>query len=162
MGHVNLLGTRWRYRLGGGKPSPNARNKAGQTERAYVDFTVDGVSLEETLGARQLDLIGILGWGDGNYQVVLIDQLLLRPGPTMAPARQLLYVCSECGDIGCGAITAEVSISGNEIVWSSFGFENNYDSSMSDFESYRTVGPFRFDRDQYGAAVRDAFVRRDV
>lgn len=154
---MNILGTRWRYRLGGDELSTHG----GKAERGYIDFTVDGVSLGDTLRARQRDLIGILGWGDPKYDLVVVDQLLLRAKPTLATGRQLLYGCSECGDLGCGAITADIAESGTEVRWSSFGFENNYDPGMSDFESYQAVGPFRFDRDQYDAAVRGALVRRE-
>jgi hypothetical protein len=155
---VNVLGTRWLYRLGGTAP----RRHAGEAERPYIDFTVDGVSLEESLRSRQRDLIGVLGWGDAKWNREVVNRLSFRSQSAPSTGRYLLYGCSECGDLGCGGITAQVTQSTEGISWSQFGFENNYEPAMSDFESYREVGPFSFERAQYEAALETALIRNDV
>ena len=61
----------------------------------------------------------------------------------------MIFVCPECGDLGCGAITCEVIREADTVVWQRFGFENDYDEKMSDFDSYSSIGLFRFDREHY-------------
>src|SRR4026208_1110056 len=74
--------------------------------RDYLDFVIDGRSLGDLLGAAQSDLIGRLGWGDlRGYDYQFKRQLLLESPSELETGRQLLYVCPECGDVGCGAIT---------------------------------------------------------
>jgi hypothetical protein len=156
---VNTLTTRWCYRIGGTEPSP----LAGQVERAerrYADFLIDGTPLRDMFGIPPSGLIGALGWGAPECEIQVVKQLLLQAEPPHG--RQMLLVCPECGDLGCGAITAEVSLSDGLFVWSQFGFENNYDPNMSEFEKYRSVGPFAFEAGPYEVALRGALVHGDV
>lgn len=61
----------------------------------------------------------------------------------------MLFVCPECADLGCGAITMSITKEGDSFVWSEFAYENNYDEAMTDFASYASIGPFRFEARQY-------------
>lgn len=76
-------------------------------------------------------------------------QLLLRASPESPSGRVPIYVCGECGDLGCGAVTAKVELTPEGYVWKDFGYENDYAPEMSDFVSYREVGPFLFDKERY-------------
>jgi hypothetical protein len=62
--------------------------------------------------------------------------------------RVSLYVCPECGDVGCGAVTLKVEFAVEEVIWSDFGYENNFEESI-DRASYSSMGPFRFSRQAY-------------
>ena len=53
-------------------------------------------------------------------------------------------VCSECGDIGCGAITAIIEITDKTVIWRDFGYENDY--SQPDLFNYKEIGPFTFNK----------------
>ena len=53
-----------------------------------------------------------------------------------------LFVCPECADLGCGAITAALRSEGDTMTWSDFKHENSYDPSMT--TSFPGVGPFAF------------------
>jgi hypothetical protein len=66
-----------------------------------------------------------------------------------------IYVCGECGDLGCGAITAIVERTPEGFVWRNFAFENNYDATMTDLEPYRGVGPFFFNEAEYLQALNE-------
>src|ERR1044071_8719053 len=114
----------WRIRPGGD----------GRTERRYLDFVVDGESLYDQLPVG--DQVTPLGCWPPDSEREHIQQLLSASG------RVPLYVCAECGDLGCGAITALVEWTSDGFVWSDFAFENNYDASITDAASYRAVGPF--------------------
>ena len=131
------LELRWRVRAGG----------AGRTERRYLDFLVDGVSLYDHL--RLADQVTALGCWSADFEREHIQQLLSAPG------RVPLYVCAECGDLACGAITALVERTPDGFVWRDFASENNYDASITDVESYRAVGPFVFNKAEYWRVLNE-------
>jgi hypothetical protein len=126
----------WNQRPGGG----------GATARRYLDFIVDNHSLFEMISD---DLIGRLGWGANEIERDAIDILLLKKQPDLPDGRCLLYVCPECGDIGCGALTVKIEKTSGHFVWKEFGYENNYDGRMPLLEEYKHIGPFFFDQHQY-------------
>jgi hypothetical protein len=95
------------------------------------------------------DLIGRLGWGANEIERDAIDILLLKKPPDLPDGRRLLYVCPECGDIGCGALTVKIEKTNEHFVWKGFGYENNYDGRMPLLEEYKHIGPFFFDKHQY-------------
>jgi hypothetical protein len=102
-----------------------------QIKRAFLDFIVDGVSLYEELGRRS-DLISTV-WIDPpmtreEQQRAIRRLLTLEPGD-LPNGRVSLYVCPECGDLGCGAISVQIDVTGDKITWSDFGYENNYDTT---------------------------------
>lgn len=57
----------------------------------------------------------------------------------------MLYVCPECGDIGCGAITVNILDLGDRIVWRDFAYETNYGVT----EEYSNIKPIEIDRQSY-------------
>ena len=134
---ASILELRWRVRSGGG----------GRTERRYLDFLVDGVSLYDQL--RVGDQVTPLGCWPPEFERESIQQLLTAAG------RVPLYVCAECGDLGCGAITALVERTSDGVVWRDFAFENNDDPSIADAESYRAVGPFVFEKTGYWRVLNE-------
>jgi hypothetical protein len=130
------------------------------TYRRYLDFTVDGQSIGALTGAQSRDLIGRLGWCPAQEDRAAVEQLLLRQPARLPNARQLLYVCPECGDIGCGAITALVELDGDAVTWRDFGYENDYDANMT--QSFQGVGPFRFSLRDYQDVLARALEARDA
>jgi len=127
-----------------------------KTERNHLDFLIDGVSLYGVSKAGARDLIGLLGWSPAEDDQISINRLLLVERPDLANVRQSIFVCAECGDIACGAITAEIQRVAGTYVWSNFAFENNYDEAMTDRDSFAHVGPFAFDAEQYSTSLKDA------
>ena len=125
----------WRTRAGGG----------GRTERRYLDFVVDGHSLGDMLDAG--DVIGCLGWGVPEYDDNQVQTLLLKQPSPLETGRVMIYVCAECGDIGCGAITAYIEKSGEYFVWRDFAFEDDVD--LLHLELYAHIGPFHFNKAEY-------------
>ena len=127
--------------------------------REYLDFVVDGQSLADILGCGQ---VGSLGAWMSESDESLVRQLMREePSPSLGEGRVELYVCSLCGDVGCGAESVAVTIDGNQVVWDAFCYENGYAPELTDRESYAPVGPYRFDLDQYRQALarRPATVR---
>ena len=113
---------------------------------------VNGASLREMLKTTN---ITPLGWLHSPWTEKSISRLLGNEPPDFPNNRQSLYVCAECADLGCGAVSVVIERSGNEVVWRDFGYQNNYDDSI-DLESYEYIGPFRFEAKAYGEAIGSA------
>jgi hypothetical protein len=137
MPDVSTLTLREAHRAGGG----------GRTARTYLDFYVSDRRLLDLLGCPNADYITPLGWGRVESQADAVAELLRKREPSLATGRRQLYVCPECGDIGCGAVTARLEREGDLIIWRDFGFENDYeDPRLTEFAS---IAPLYFDARSY-------------
>jgi hypothetical protein len=127
------------------------RQREGR-DQSYFDLIIDGESLYDALNPG--DMVSCLGWPHRETEQAMAARLLLDLPSHLETSRVELYVCGECADIGCGAITARIQqIAGNQVMWSDFGYENDYDPSLSDTKSYASVGPFTFDYEAYRRAI---------
>ncbi len=70
--------------------------------------------------------MGNLGWGESTHDEPFLNRLQLRAEPDLPGGRVALYVCSECADLGCGAIGAFVRREKDALTWSEFAFETDY------------------------------------
>jgi hypothetical protein len=125
---------------------------ATTAQRIFFDFAVNGISLYDSLAAAR-DLVSVL-WK--NPAVPATNQNAVRRLLTIedsdAPSGAVaVYVCPECGDLGCGAITVRISATKEEFIWEDFGYENDYDGERT---LLPVIGPFRFARAQYEAALK--------
>ena len=139
---------------------PGEKDRHGfRSERWSVDFLVGGRSLFGLLGGQKHDLSGAF--------LTKRDKIFRRTKENAATRelfsdlgavgiRLSLYVCPECGDLGCGALTCEAVRVGDRIVWSKFGYEAGIAEYPSDFGSYAEVGPFEFDGHQYAETIARA------
>ncbi|HYE72789.1 MAG TPA: hypothetical protein VEF04_05635, partial [Blastocatellia bacterium] len=57
-----------------------------------------------------------------------------------------IYVCAECGELECGAVTVKIDKVADNFVWSDFSFENGYDCTT---QTFHQVGPFAFNKTDY-------------
>lgn len=121
-----------------------------------IDFIVDGQSLFEILQAEKHDLVGAFSprWGD----IKEIAQVFLKKGKSYPylegrhfDRRVLMYCCAECGDIGCGGITAKIVQEDGFMKWFHFAYE-----SGSRRRRYQKVGPFYFKPDDYLKTIKTA------
>jgi hypothetical protein len=122
-----------------------------QTPRRFLDFVVDGEPLYSIMGG----LISPLGWLSESGNDLAVDRLLRKADPDAPNGRTSIYVCPECADLGCGAVTAVIERVGDSIVWRDFGFQNNYDDMIRK-DDFQDVGPFAFSARQYYDAIRTA------
>jgi hypothetical protein len=122
-------------------------NQDDNSERNYYDFNISGQSLKTILKADNMDLISPFGWGDKNYEQEIIKEFRGQKKPQIPSGRLMIYVCADCGDLGCGAITAELQITDNKVIWKNFSYEDN--SSEIDFTSFKDIPSFEFDRVDY-------------
>lgn len=123
-----------------------------KSERHFFDFIVDGQSLWEVLGKRH-DLVSVLCVEYANNETAnAISRLLLSGKAEFRNERRSFFVCSECGGLDCGAITAVVERQGETFTWRTFGYENNYEDKLS-LDPYNAVGPFTFDATKYESTL---------
>lgn len=121
--------------------------KTVQSERKYFDFIVSGISMKTLLNVEDIDLITPLGWGNQEYEQEIIKEFIGERQSQIASGRLVLYVCPECGDIGCGCISVDLEITEDKVVWKNFGYENDQDDI--DFESYKEVHAIEFEKKNY-------------
>ena len=127
---------------------------AFKSARTFCDFVIDGQSLADILTSRGFDLISVL-WIDAPENLCrAATQSLLRLHADCPNDRRTLYVCPECGDIGCAAITVRVESAAETFAWKEFGYENNYEPGVS-HEKFKDLGPFVFSRDKYARVLND-------
>jgi hypothetical protein len=131
---------------------------AFKSERHFLDCVVNGQSLWEALG-KSCDMVSILcSEYVADETVKAVNRLLLREKADLPNDRRSLFVCSECGDLGCGAITMVVEKRDEAIVWKTFGYENTYEDKVT-LDEYSTVGPFTFDVTEYERTLLEALDR---
>lgn len=124
-------------------------------ERHSVDFTANGASLLTTIvkvDGGHADFMGCLVRGFPEQNAQAAGRLTCAESPDTESGRVLLYVCPECGDIGCGAYSAFVERAGDTYVWRDFAYENDYE----DPRPIPDVGPYVFERSLYEAEIARA------
>lgn len=116
------------------------------TERKYLDFSVSGQSLKKLLDIEGSGLITPFGWGaKPAYEKEVLRQFRLQQKGELSTGRVMIYVCPECGDIDCGAVTAVIKDYGYSIIWKDFGFENGNGVT----EVFEHIPPIEFERQAY-------------
>jgi hypothetical protein len=86
-----------------------------QSERNFLDFIVDGQSLSER---TRYDLVSVLckEWVPEERERSVL-RLLGEEAADFPDDRRSILVCPECGDVGCGAVSAVVDFSYKTARW---------------------------------------------
>lgn len=88
---------------------PHQRLQSGgyKSGREFWDFVVNGISLWQLCKDEGLDNISC-AWLPDLYKPA-VRRLLLREPGDFPDGRTSLYVCAECGDIACGAVSVRIT-----------------------------------------------------
>jgi hypothetical protein len=116
-----------------------------------VDFVINGASLLGQLvkaHGGHGDFMGCFVHGFGAENTKKKAQLAEALEPDTDEGRHVLYVCPECGDIGCGAYGAKVRLSSTTAEWYDFAYENGREPGRA-----LSVGPYSFTRTEYAAVL---------
>jgi hypothetical protein len=70
-----------------------------------------------------------------------------------------LYVCSLCGDLGCGALCVRMTMDGDTVTWSDFCLENDHEPFDEPDPDFVEVPVIRFGATDYVMTVRRALSR---
>ncbi|HEY8669627.1 MAG TPA: hypothetical protein VIL63_02205 [Terriglobales bacterium] len=135
-----------------------------KTQRHFLDLLIDGESLYEAIKARQLDNISPF-WleeaaGDPSRSTGIesAERLMLIKPADFPNDRRSLFICPECGDLGCGAVSVVVEMTDESIVWREFGYENNWENKVLS-SSFKELGPFTFRPTEYLEMLNDIVAR---
>src|SRR3954447_7641655 len=127
-----------------------------QTPRSFLDFQVDGASLYDAIGE---DLISCFGWLPAEGEAHFAAQLLLEQPPDL-DGRVPIYVCPECADNYCGAITAVIERKGDKTLWRDVAdsipdwwAEDGYLGWLH--EPAVSISDMEFHTEQYTAAIKN-------
>ena len=134
---------------------PPTHEKAATSSHVSADFLINGESLLHRLAEAtdgDTDFKGFFWHGFQAQNKATLARLLCQAPPETADGRVLLYVCPECGDIGCGAYAARVKVGPASVQWCDFAYENGRDSPSP----IAGVGPFNFDPAEYKSTVAAA------
>ena len=131
-------------------------NRASRSARTYLDFIVDGKSVGSALKNADFDLVSVFTaeWTSESVERAA-RRLLLQEASDFPNARHSLYVCGECGDLGCGAVTVVVETAEDAVIWRDFGYENTYEGFVR-FDKLRHLGPYRFSLQRYRHTIESA------
>lgn len=116
----------------------------------YDDLVSDGRSLASYLCPDEppwTTHISPFGWPRATGPTVArhaAAELLRKTPGRLTPGRRPLYICNDCGHVGCGASTAVVERGGDVIIWRAFGFEDDHDPGRLPERWFPQVPTFHF------------------
>lgn len=115
----------------------------------YFDFVVSGIPLHQRLTLGDMPLIGSYYPPDNASagKGLPVRPLLGPDADLTATGRTRFYVCAECGDIECGAVTARIEVLDEVVIWRDFGWDVG--DGEPDLREDTHVGPFVFDKAAY-------------
>lgn len=90
---------------------------------------------------KREDNISCLDWGARSAQDGTVARLLLGAPPDLASGRVSLYVCPDCGDLSCGAVTVCIQRNADVVTQSDFWHEGNHEGVVSDNRLLEDLGP---------------------
>lgn len=133
----------------------SSSNGSTSVERCFADFRIDERSLLGILvttdGGHSDYMSGFVsGYLEQNFR--FLDSLVRCEQTQGEPCRVVIYICPECGDIGCGAYSVQIRSLGGEIIWEEFAYENGYEEPRM----IPDVGPFIFSSAHYVQATKAA------
>ena len=128
--------------------------RGSKTKRTSIDFIIDGESLLDKLSTASdghSDYMGCFVKGIDNKSQIY-NKLTCTDNSELEDGRTLLYICPECGDIGCGAYAARINKINNQYIWQDFAYVNGYEEAVV----IDGLGPYYFNSDDYEHAINEA------
>ena len=126
------------------------------SDRKYLDFIISGKSLRDYLGIKNKSSVTPFGFfPNQEQQNKALKEFRLQQKTQLPGNRVELYICENCGDIGCGSITTQITYINNRIIWTKFAYQNNAD----EIGEIINVEPIEFDTQNYFkafSAVRES------
>ncbi len=112
----------------------------------FLDYNIAGISLQKYLGIDNKNIVTPFGWFlTKDEEKRVLKEFRLQSKTQLPQNRIELYICGQCGDIGCGSITAQIFDKGDRIVWTNFANQSNEDEIGESFN----VDAIEFERVNY-------------
>ena len=114
------------------------------TKKTTYDYYINGVNFSEIIPSGEF----LTPFHISNKECLnsIVSQMLCITQPTLYSEKIELYICPNCGDPGCGVFLVKVTMNNDEVVWSDFSFEVDYELGAPSevFETFESIGPFTF------------------
>lgn len=156
-GRFGLVAAQRTLSLVDGATTTRRRDGSTQSPVTYLDFTLDGERVHEVVARCVLhepDDVSALqdAWPQGAVDAV--ERLLDLREPDLPDGRTSLYVCPECQDLGCGAVTALVRFTATTVEWRDLGFQNENFPEIELIDDDGSPLSLTFDRASYDELLR--------
>jgi hypothetical protein len=99
-------------------------NVTRRPESHYLDFVIDGRPLTHRLAIARGMITPLNRAWLPSVDAAIEELLGRRPTDGLDPGRVSLFVCGQCGDLACGAVTVTLRVKSDGITWSHFAWEN--------------------------------------
>lgn len=112
------------------------------------EIYIDGVpllALIDPSGADQSERLIPLPSDDPRTSIEQLRELLCAPLPADRRGRAWLLYC-QCGDPGCGGLSARITFTDETVTWSDFGWDSIFENTTEPVEIARK---FVFERGEY-------------
>lgn len=130
-----------------------SRASAASLAQVYFDFIVSGHSLRHLLELEQAHQTGVFYPTRPVSALELEIKLFLGAGKAAStPERTRFYVCAECGDLACGAVTASIERLDSVVIWRDFRWDFGAEEEEPDSANDEHIGPFVFEKAEYERA----------
>lgn len=96
-------------------------------ESHYLDYAIDGQILTERLPVARGMVTPLNRAWLPTVNGAIEELLGRRRTEGLNPGRVALFVCGECGNLGCGAVTANLVVEDDRVSWSHFAWDNGYE-----------------------------------
>lgn len=146
--------------LPGGGTASLRKDGFTKTPVTYLDF--NGTRLFEQLDVsnpQNLDYVGVIQNAWPVETVAAIERLLGDAPGDLPDGRVSLYACPECGDLGCGAITATVTLELDIVTWRAIGIQTDYEKEIFPLDGVDDYADVTFDRGTYDHVLRRELAR---
>ena len=122
--------------------------------KQFLDFIVSGESLRSYLGLKNNLTVTPFGFFPSKEEEKRnLQEFRLQQKTQLEGNRIELYICEDCGDIGCGAVTAKIIDRGDKIIWTEFANQ----STPEEIHSQINVEEIEFDRQDYFKALEKIY-----
>lgn len=114
---------------------------------------IDGIALRTIVSrasGHETQEMTLLCDEGARWAVPYLDRLQGRSAPDFDDGRVAVLVCPLDWDLGCEAVSAEISVTYTEVHWRRLGWQNNYDKFTPAFEPELN---FSFPRESYDALL---------
>jgi len=116
------------------------------SDRQYLEFIVSGQPLHEYLGVKEQSRVTPFGFfPDKKEQKRALREFRFQQRSLLIDNRVELYICEDCGDIRCGAITTKIIDEGDKIIWAQFATQND----PEEISELLAVEQIEFNRQDY-------------
>ena len=133
------------------KPSQLSLRREWHGQIAISDILINGKPLSQRIRQHEdlrIDHVSALGWIHESF-----ERLVLQSPPDLPGGRTSILVCSQCGDLGCGAVSAVIIRDGDEVIWGDLGIANNLANDDGNPWLFEKVRSFKFSWVDYTKAL---------